>query len=486
MTSGIIHRAKTGIAERVLGQALGLLGNNPDRNAKYVIQAIEHLANGENGAMISDWVRNWLSEGKPGRAFLGRVLKGTHPNVRRRYIARMVVNLFFRRQDVIQRCRERYGIYPPLAMVISPSMRCNYKCQGCYSASYERNDDMPPEVFDRLLTEAEDIGSRFFILVGGEPFIYKDLLTVLKKHDQAFFQIYTNGYFIDKDVARKLVELGNVAPMISVNGPEEFTDASRLKGAYSHVMRAMDNLREAGCIFGFSTLATRLNADVICEDAWMDLLIEKGALYGWLFLYMPVGDDPDMDLMPTPQQRENLRAMVMRTRQTKPILPIDFWNDGPLAGSCLAGGRHYFHINHRGDAEPCIFCHFATHNIHQSSIGEVLASPFFKAIRDEQPFAYNTLRPCPIIDHPEALWSIIETHGAKATHAGAEKMFTTFAPEMKRYADGVEEIMDDVWEREGYSNWAARWLNTCRVPRERIEARRQEHEAKRNSRALIG
>ena len=40
-----------------------------------------------------------------------------------------------------------------------------------------------------------------------------------------------------------------VAPQISVNGPAEFTDASRGKGAFKTVMRAMDNLREAGCVF---------------------------------------------------------------------------------------------------------------------------------------------------------------------------------------------------------------------------------------------
>src|SRR4030067_341352 len=185
-------------------------------------------------------------------------------------------------------------------MVISPTMRCNYRCQGCYSASYERHDDMPPETFDRLLHEAEDMGIRFFILVGGEPFIYPDLIPLLSRHGQSFFQIYTNGCFIDKAVARKLVELGNVAPMISVNGPEMFTDASRVEGSFAKVAEAMDNLREAGGIFGFSTLATRLNADAICTDAWIDFLVEKGALYGWLFLYMPVGRDPDTSLMPTP------------------------------------------------------------------------------------------------------------------------------------------------------------------------------------------
>ncbi len=64
-------------------------------------------------------------------------------------------------------------------------------------------------------------------------------------------------------------------------------------------------------------------------------------------------------------------------------------------------------------------------------------SPFFSSIRDKQPFSYNTLRPCPIIDHPKEMWNIIEQHGAKATHEGAEGTFTTFMPQMKEYASKV-------------------------------------------------
>ena len=46
----IMYHAKRELAERLLGQALGLLGNNPERNAKYVISAIDHIAKGESRA----------------------------------------------------------------------------------------------------------------------------------------------------------------------------------------------------------------------------------------------------------------------------------------------------------------------------------------------------------------------------------------------------------------------------------------------------
>jgi MoaA/NifB/PqqE/SkfB family radical SAM enzyme len=484
----IVQRAKREVAERVLGQALGLLGNSPDKGAPYVIKAIEHIARSEKQGVIHDWAYNWLGEGKPGREFLGRILANVHPNVRRRYIARMVVSMLFRDPQIREYCMRKYGITPPYTMLISPTIRCNFRCQGCYAASYRREDDMRPQVFDRVIGEAEDIGVNFFIVLGGEPFLYPELLPTIRKHNNSFFQLYTNGSLIDRGMAKKLVQLGNVGPQLSVNGPAEYTDASRGKGAFNQVMQAMDNLRDAGCVFGFSSLLTRDNLDAVCSEEWMDLLIEKGALYGWLFLYMPVGDDVDISLMPTPEQRNKLRIAMRHFRETKPILPIDFWNDGTLTGGCIAGGRLYFHINHQGDVEPCIFCHFATHNINNCSLAEALASPFFMGIKESQPFSYNTLRPCPIIDHPETMWRIIQQHEAKPTHQGAEKIFTSLAPEIKRYAARVEEIMDEVWDNEDYHDWAARWEGMCGIPPERLKARRQVYEesrAKRRNHILV-
>jgi MoaA/NifB/PqqE/SkfB family radical SAM enzyme len=389
--------------------------------------------------------------------------------------------MLFRDKEIDKRCLERYGITPPYTMLISPTMRCNYRCKGCYAASYERRDDMKPEVLDRVISEAEDIGINFFIVLGGEPFLYPELLNITRKHNRSFFQIYTNGSLIDKAMARKLVELDNIAPQVSINGPAEYTDASRVKGAFQQVTEAMDSLREEGCVFGFSTLVTSENVDAICSEEWIDLLIEKGALYGWLFLYMPVGADCDVSLMPTPEQRDKLRMVMRHYRQTKPILPIDFWNDGTLTGGCIAGGRLYFHVNHRGDVEPCIFCHFATHNINDCSLADSLASPFFMSIKESQPFGYNTLRPCPMIDYPQQMWSIIQQHHARPTHEGAEKMFTNFAPYIERYARGVQELMDDVWDKDNYHDWAAKWTSMCGIPPARLEARRQAYEESRTT-----
>ncbi len=84
-----------------------------------------------------------------------------------------------------------------------------------------------------------------------------------------------------------------------------------------------------------------------------------------------------------------------------------------------------------------------------------------------------------MIDHHGAMWDLIQHHGAKPTHEGAERTFTTLAPEVKKYSEGVQALMNDVWDNESYHDWGAKWGGMCGIPAPRLEARRQAYEASR-------
>jgi hypothetical protein len=178
----------------------------------------------------------------------------------------------------------------------------------------------------------------------------------------------------------------------------------------------------------------------------IDFLIEKGAILIWYFICLPVGRNPDIRLMPTPRQRDQLRQALVRFRATKPILFIDFWNDGRLTHGCMAGGRMYFHINAQGNVEPCVFCHFASDNTKGKSLLEVLDSPFFREIRSRQPYLENLLRPCMLIDQPETGREMVSWPGVFFTHPGAENFFSHLSESIDQYAREYGSIADQVWE----------------------------------------
>ncbi|MCL6560127.1 MAG: radical SAM protein, partial [Firmicutes bacterium] len=260
------------------------------------------------------------------------------------------------------------------------------------------------------------------------------------------FMVYTNGTLITEKTADAKVEAGNLSPAISLEGWRERTDARRGSGVFDRIMKVMDYLRERGVIFGVSITVTRYNVEEVTSDEFIDFLIDKGAVYGWTFHYIPVGRNPNLDLLVTPEQRAYLAERIPYIRTHKPIQIADFWNDGELTHGCIAGGRMYFHIAASGNVEPCAFAHFAADNIKGKSLLEVLKNPVFAAFQKRQPFSDNFLRPCPIIDVPEALREIVAESGAKPTHPGAESVLTgTIAAYLDRRSEEWGRVADGIW-----------------------------------------
>ena len=435
-------------AKQAAKQILPLVGRMSDKDLGRLLFLARKLAPTDFTRSFMDTLNQMSEEQHPTMEMIKRMIRQTSPHVRERLVNSLLVKELMQGNVIRERIRSE-GLAAPQAYLISPTMRCNLRCAGCYAANYSQKDDLEFEVIDRILTEGEELGAFWVTILGGEPFIRQDMWEIYKRHNDVFFQVYTNGTLIDKKAARKLAELGNVLVNFSLEGFEEETDARRGKGVFQKIMQGMDNLREVGAPFGFSSMVTRQNMETIISDEFNDMLIEKGCLIGWHFLYIPVGVHPDTSLMPTAEQRELMRQRgAQRIRNEKPIFVIDFWNDAPYVGGCIAGGRSYFHINARGDVEPCIFVHLAADNIKQKSLKDAINSPYFKAIRTRQPYSDNLLRPCMIIDHPHVLRGLCVESRPYPTDGPVCELVTTLASDLDRYSDEVAKILDTVWEKE--------------------------------------
>jgi hypothetical protein len=127
---------------------------------------------------------------------------------------------------------------------------------------------------------------------------------------------------------------------------------------------------------------------------------------------------------------------------------VDFWGDAPLAGGCIAA-KWYMHINSEGWVEPCVFTHFATHNVKTSTLEEAITSPYFCEIRKRQPFSENLLLPCMLIDNPHHAREIIASTGAQPTHPGAEALLEDLVPRLDEYAQEVTRVFTPIWSCMG-------------------------------------
>ncbi|MCM8800686.1 MAG: radical SAM protein [Candidatus Omnitrophica bacterium] len=446
----IKNRIKSWIASQIF---LGVLEIFPRLSNKGLIRLIYIAQNilSRNDVIVekvmSELRRYFKQDNHPFLGLIRRILRDLNPKCKNRLMKNFFVNAVFKGVSKSKEYADKEGFVPPWFIVLSPTMRCNLSCLGCSTRRYTKDDDLPIPIIDRILNEAKQMGIHFIVTQGGEMFIYEEMWQVYEKHKDIYFQVYTNGTLIDKKTAKRIARLGNIAPMVSLEGFKETTDYRRGKGVFDKAIQAMDNLRQEGCFFGASVTHTRHNSEEITSDAFFEMLFKKGCYVIWFFQFVPVGKDPDLGLMPTPHQRNRLRQKVSKIRERLPIFIGDFWNDGPFVGGCIAAGRRYIHINNKGDVEPCAFVHFAVDNIKNKTLKEALNSDFFKFLRKKQPFGDgNLFTPCMIIDNPEVLREAVRLTGAKPTHEDAELILNGRLKDgLNEYARQMHRLTEPFW-----------------------------------------
>ena len=423
---------------------------SPDAFMKMALLASRVVEDGEAYSAVQAVIES-LREGEGSQAgrMFRRVMTELSPHCLQRLANALFVNGLLRSAVLRRDFAAEHGYYPPFTLLISPTMQCNLKCVGCYSGKYVRESGLSKELLDRILGEAREMGILFIVFSGGEPLTRKDdLFDLIRKYNDMYFMFYTNGTLITDSLADQLHDMGNAGAVISLEGFEEVTDARRGKGTYQKVMRAMERLKERGVPVGTSLTVTRHNIEEITSREFFAHLHGKGVMIAWYFLFMPVGQDPDVSLMPSPEQREYLRHRGKALREEFPIFIADFWNDAPFVGGCIAGGRNYLHITPRGDVEPCVFTHVAVEKIYGKSLKEVSNSDFFRYIRSLQPYSDNLLTPCMIIDNPHVFRDVCRKCGAYGTHEGADDVRTKIRDELDDYGRRVRALFDPIWEAE--------------------------------------
>jgi len=362
----------------------------------------------------------------------------------------------------------------PTFITLSPSQRCNLACVGCYASSSSKTAvTLEWDVVDKIIKQKRDLwGSYFTVISGGEPLMYesngKTILDLFEKYNDNFFLMYTNGTLIDKPMAKRLSELGNVAPAISVEGYEEQTDARRGKGVYRKILEAARNLKDEGVIYGMSLTATRQNVDTITSEDFLDKFFkDEGFSFAWMFQYMPIGRYPSFDLMLTPEQRRNLWFKEKHIIEDKGYFFVDFWNGGPISDGCISAGRKggYLYIDWHGNVMPCVFVPYSVGNIKTDffdkgkDLNDILETPFFTKLREWQNgYSYrkqaletgNEIVPCPIRDHHDEFHKIAVDTNAIPVGKSTEKIFKDedYIKGLTEIGKKAREATEDIWKKE--------------------------------------
>lgn len=436
-----------------VNKALSYIEDNPDENLPKLMEMVDKISpdgwyEGQRAA-----IRTVIQEKNNWYQLILRLYE-LDPGVRKAFFQNFLFNASLKGSAIQEDSMKKYGCNIPWAILLDPTSACNLHCTGCWAAEYGKQLNLSLETIDSIIRQGKELGTYMYIYTGGEPLVRKkDLIKICEMHPDCEFLAFTNATLIDEEFCQDMLRVKNFVPAISLEGFEEANDSRRGQGIYQKVKEAMELLKSHSLPFGISTCYTSRNYSDVTSEKFFDYLIESGALFVWFFHYMPVGNSAVTELLPTPEQREEVYHRIRQFRNSKAIFSMDFQNDAEYVGGCIAGGRRYLHINAKGDVEPCVFIHYSNANIHEASLLDALKSPLFMAYHDNQPFNKNMLRPCPMLENPERLREMVKATGAVNTDYESPESVDHLCDKTTPYADTWKETADKLWF--GCSNCSA-------------------------------
>ncbi len=438
-------KATDQVKRAAFDKTFDLFLKNPEKNIHRIMDLLDNIAPNKLFPSQRKVFRDIIESEGNWYQLLMKIFD-LNPAMRDRLIKTFVIDGNMLAWPVQEANREKYDCNIPWTVLLDPTSACNLHCTGCWAAEYGNQLNLTYDELDDIIKQSNELGTYVFIYTGGEPLVRKkDVIKLCEAHPDSTFLCFTNGTLIDDEFCQDMIRVANFIPAISVEGDEASTDSRRGDGTFSKVCEAMELLRKYKLPFGVSVCHTSENSDSITSEEFFDWMVDQGALFVWIFTYMPIGVSAPTNLMVTAEQRKQLYESVRAMRDTKPIFSLDFWNDGEYTAGCVAGGRRYLHINAAGDVEPCVFAHYANVNIHDTSLLEALQAPLFMAYHDEQPFNDNYLRPCPMLDNPGKLAEMVEATGAHSTNLEAPETATGLCDKCAPVAERWRPVADELW-----------------------------------------
>ena len=345
-----------------------------------------------------------------------------------------------------ERRKRRGTVFPPF-LFVSVTQRCNLACRGCWTPGVAQPVDMGRELLEHIVRAAAARGGRFFGILGGEPLLLPWLPDFFDAHRALYFQLFTNGYFLDEALARRLRASGNVSPLISIEGVgASYTARRGVASRYEAALAALACCQAHGLVTGVATSVSASNFADVVTPGFVDEMVARGAHYLWYYIYRPSGPEPAFEeALDDGQVRALRRFLVEQRARCRSAVLIDAYWDHEGRALCPAATGLSHHVNARGEVEPCppVQCSDCRLETGRDVAEALEGSPLLAAFRERVP---HLTRGCVLMDHPEEIGRLALRCGATDS-SGRGTFFAELAarPVLGCHNHGGEPIPETSW-----------------------------------------
>jgi len=298
---------------------------------------------------------------------------------------------------------------------------CNLRCKQCYSAAGKVAPDelSTAEVLSVLEQLAANMVFYIYFL-GGEPLLRNDFFEILSecRVHRITTMMSTNGWFVDREIAHRLLESGIQIVRVSIDGatPNTHDKVRGVRGSFERALRAVRILKDVG-IPNVGVSPTLLTDNYHQIDRIIRLALEYGADEVQVVQLCSTGRAKNLVGL-NPDQFKTARQLVRRALFRHPSKHITA-TEGILRKQCeicvsqriavpsflgCPGGRTCMAVDEAGRVFPCILYREPAGSFRQSSLTDIwYNSPVFIAMRkikegcQQCVYADRCARECPLV-----------------------------------------------------------------------------------------
>ncbi|OGV37396.1 MAG: hypothetical protein A2020_15065 [Lentisphaerae bacterium GWF2_45_14] len=284
-----------------------------------------------------------------------------------------------------------------LSLEIEPTLRCNYHCPYCYSATnaVPENELSYDELTD-VITQAKHLGARKIVILGGEPLLYERIFELVDfiGEQGLVAEMFSNGAFLTGEKAAWLFR-SNVSLVLKLNSfkPEVQSLLTGENSALCKAMNAIQAARDAGypgekASLAVSTVICSANVDEL-EDIWRYL--RDNNILPYFEVITPQGKANENSWLQLDPHK--IKSVFER------ISKLDFDEYGheweprpPLVGSRCLRHLHSCLITSTGAVFPCVGINEAVGSIRESYLKDIICDS--EIIQDLRNFHDTIKEPC--------------------------------------------------------------------------------------------
>ncbi|HOM55053.1 MAG TPA: hypothetical protein PKW46_05800, partial [Thermotogota bacterium] len=146
----------------IIDQAVKYIHKDPQNNFEKITANLGKLESlfSSSGGKFTKFL-GWANANPGSKQWFIELLSRDENQVRT-FMKNMFVNISLGWMDNNEELMEKHGITAPYTILISPTMRCNLRCQGCYAGEYAQQGDLSADELRRIIKEAKSLGTFFF------------------------------------------------------------------------------------------------------------------------------------------------------------------------------------------------------------------------------------------------------------------------------------------------------------------------------------